>query len=257
MTVNIDPVLMEFIVAASEAVRTVLDFADRLVGPSDSDSHLHAVALHATLTELLSGCVVLALQEHPTGIPILLRSMYEALVDLDNLLHVSGYMGRIEAANLTQVVKLLEASKSNPLLRGIDELHGPRLDEFRGRIRQLSEAGTRPLSIEKRCEAANRLLEYQSLYRVFSLDTHSNSAALGDRHITESPEGTPQVSFFGVMDPKITAGRLDHGLRFLIDSARMIHEAFRTNSPEIVDLANHFRQERLGRLKRVGIELPV
>lgn len=135
MIVNVDPVLMEFIVAASEGVRTVLDCADRLVGPSDSDSHLHAVALHATLTELLSGCVVLALHEHPTGIPILLRSMYEALVDLDNLLHVPGYMGRMEAANLTQVVKLLEASKSNPLLRGIDDVHGARLDEFRGRRR--------------------------------------------------------------------------------------------------------------------------
>lgn len=47
------------------------------------------------------------------------------------------------------------------------------------------------------------------------------------------------------MDPRITGGRLDHGLRFLIDSARMIHEAFRTNSPEIIELANHFRQERL------------
>jgi len=253
--VNIDPALMEFIEAASEGVDTVLDCATRLLGPSDSDSHLHAVALHATITELLSGCIVLALNEHPTGIPILLRSMYEALVDLDNLLHVSGYIEHIEAANLTQLVKLLDAATTNPLLRGLNELHGARLDEFQGRIRQLKAAGKRPLSIESRCETANRLPEYQSLYRIFSLDVHSNSAALGDRHVSESPEGTPQVSFFGVMDPRITSGRLDHGLRFLIDSARMIHEAFRTDSREISELAERFRQERPGRLKRVGITL--
>jgi len=254
---KIDPALMEFIEAASAGVHTVLDCADRLLGPSDSDSHLHAVALHATITELLSGCVVLALHEHPTGIPILLRSMYEALVDLDNLLHVAGYMEHIEAANLAQLVKLLETATTNPLLRGIDERHGARLDEFRGRIRQLKGAGKRPLSIESRCQTAGRLPEYQSLYRIFSLDAHSNSAALGDRHVSESPEGTLQVSFFGAMDPRITAGRLDHGLRFLIDSARMIHGAFRTNSREISDLVERFPQERLGRLKCVGIALTV
>jgi len=130
------------------------------------------------------------------------------------------------------------------------------LDRIRDRcIEQLSYSRKRPLSIEDRCRCANRLDEYHSLYRMFSLDAHNNSAALGDRHVSESREGTPQVAFFAVMDPKITAGRLDHGLRFLIESARMVHEAFRTDSPEVFALAERFRQERLGRLKRIGIEL--
>src|SRR5262249_10814602 len=127
----------------------------------------------------------------------------------------------------------------------------------RDRLRQLRDAGTRPLSIEKRCEIANRLPEYHSLYRIFSLDAHSNSAALSDRHVSESHDGTPQVSFFGVMDPKITGGRLDQGMRFLIDAAQMIHDAFQTNSPEISALAQRFRQERLGRFRRVGLDLTV
>jgi hypothetical protein len=250
---SIDPALAPFIEAASAGVHTVLDCADRLVGPEDSARHLHAVALHATVTELLSGCVLLAMHEHATGIPILLRSMYEALVDLDNLLRDRDYMEQIEAANLSQVVKLLRAAKSNPLLRGIDQSHGVRLPEFEARLEALKKSKRRPLHIEDRCRKVNRLNEYESLYAVFSLDVHSNSAALGDRHISESDDGTTQIAFFGVMDPKITASRLDHGLRLLIDSARMIHDAFQTGAPEIRELHAQFERERLPRLMRVGL----
>ena len=52
------------------------------------------------------------------GIPVVLRSIYEAVVDLNNLALDAGYVEFMEAANLKQICKLLEQSLHNPLLRG-------------------------------------------------------------------------------------------------------------------------------------------
>lgn len=122
-----DTFLREHIANGTSAVRTVLESATTLrIDPSNS-THLHAVTLHATITELFGACLVLAEdRDHAIGIPILLRSMQEALVDLDNLVHDAGYIENIEAANLKQLLKLLDSAKTNPLLAGLLEGHRKR-----------------------------------------------------------------------------------------------------------------------------------
>jgi hypothetical protein len=88
--------------------------------------------------------------------------------------------------------------------------------------------------------------EYDSLYALFCLDTHNNASALAERHLSESKDGSPLISFFGKFDPKIVASRLDFGLQFLFQSAHMIHGAFKVPAPEIEQLATPFDRERAG-----------
>jgi len=65
----------------------------------------------------------MAQTEHTAGIPVLLRSMFEAIIDLDNLVSDASYHERMDAVNLVQFLKLLEVSPTNPLLAGLDRKH--------------------------------------------------------------------------------------------------------------------------------------
>ena len=64
------------------------------------------------MIELYSGCIVLAEADRVAGIPIILRTMYEALVDLDNLLADPGYVENMESAASINIA----TSLSNPWL---------------------------------------------------------------------------------------------------------------------------------------------
>jgi hypothetical protein len=123
---NLDPELCARAETASAAVRVVLDAAGQL-RHDDTLSQMHAIALHGTIIELFSACVLLAQWGEQTAIPILLRSEYEALVDLDNLMRDASYVERMEAANIAQTLKVMKGGPLRPEFQvgrkaGFDEL---------------------------------------------------------------------------------------------------------------------------------------
>ena len=180
----------------------------------------------------------------PTAIPILLRSMYEALVDLDNLVQDASYHCRIEHANLRQTLKIM---RSGPLRKTFQQGRKDDYGQLAARLAELEDEGKASLKISQRCAAVGRSDEYDSLYAMFCLDTHNNASALAERHVSEAEDGSPVVSFFGAYDPKIVASRLDFGLQFLFQAARMVHGAFRVPAPEIEALEAAFQRERRAR----------
>jgi uncharacterized protein DUF5677 len=237
---NLDPKLRACAESVSDAVVVVLEAAKRL-RHDDSLAQLQALALHGTIIELLSECVLLAKWGEPTGIPILLRSLYEGLVDLDNLLRDKSYVCRMEHANIAQTLKIM----SGGLLRK-DFLEGRKeeYEQLRERLAELEGQGNAKLSIRKRCEAVGRLDEYEGIYGLFGLDTHNNASALAERHLAERKDGIPVISFFGLYDPQQIVMRLYFGLQWLFHSAQMIHGAFKCPAPELDQLAERFQRER-------------
>jgi hypothetical protein len=63
------------------------------------------------------------------------------------------------------------------------------------------------------------------------------------------------ISVFGKYDPQTVARRLEVGLGWLLQSARMIHRAFETPAPQLEELAARFERERRARLC-VGTQMP-
>jgi len=61
----------------------------------------------------------------------------------------------------------------------------------------------------------------------------------------------PVISYFGEYDPQTAICRLDTGLQWLFESARMTHGAFQVPAPEVEELAAHFDRERALRLAPV------
>lgn len=100
---NLAPELRATVGYCPEAVPVVLDAAARLPH-NESGAQVIALAIYSTVIELFSSCVGLAALGEPTAVPIILRSMYESHVDLDNLLQDAGYVEHIPAAGYQQTL---------------------------------------------------------------------------------------------------------------------------------------------------------
>jgi hypothetical protein len=198
-----------------------------------------AIALHGTVIELFSGCVALVECERLSAIPIVLRSLFEAVVDLDNLLQNPTYIEHMEAADLRQRKELLIQGRTNPLMSGLDlklDLVGE-LKTVGPRLAELERRGHGRLKIKDRCIAVGREDEYRSIYALFTLDVHNNISALADRH-------TEAVNIFGVPNLTVVRGRLSLATKYAVESATMIHRAFRTQEPTIAILPSQLEAIR-------------
>jgi hypothetical protein len=233
-----DPGLREDIEYAVAACNTILTSMDLLqLRGTVTDPQLSALTLHATIFELLSACVVLAETSRDAGIPILLRSMYESLVDLDNLVRQPGYHAHMEAANLRQVARAIGSSG-----------RGVAVDRTRGGAKvaraalleelvALKERGKMPLSLDERCALAGRTEEYEGLYADLCLDAHNNIAALTERHVRAvGTDAHLEISVLGDPDVAAVARHLSMGVGFLIESALLIHGHFGASTPALADL---------------------
>jgi hypothetical protein len=239
---DLDPDLRARAEGASDAVPIFLAAAARLPQPSeDSMAQTYALGLYGSMIEQFSACVLLAQFGEPSTIPIILRSMYEALVDLDNLVHDAIYHCRIEHANLKQTLSIMG---SGPLRDTFQVGRKEDYDQLAARIVELEDEGKGSLPMWKRCKAVGRSDEYDSLYALFCLDTHNNASALAERHLSENEDGSPLISFFGKYNPETVAGRLEFGLWFLCQAALMVHGAFQVSAPELEALAGHYERVR-------------
>jgi len=99
-------------------------------------AQIYALGLYGSMIEQFSACVLLAQFGEPSTIPIILRSMYEALVDLDNLVHDASYHCRIEHANIKQTLSII---RSGPLREGFQKDHTEDLDQLTTRLAELED----------------------------------------------------------------------------------------------------------------------
>lgn len=231
------------------AAQEMLDFGDRALAavvdamPSirfDAEKRfqMYAVSLHASIVQLCGGVLVLARTEHTAGIPILLRSMYEALVDLDLLVTDGHYFQRMDAANLAQMLRLLHQSPTNPLLAGLEQRHdiGALKNQLQAELDGLHAQKRGAMDFRARCTKANRENEYLTIYQSLCLDAHNNVTALIERHLDARESAPLAINAFGDGDPLVLARRLSFGMGWMLQSAQFAHGAFRTGCALIGDL---------------------
>jgi hypothetical protein len=243
---DLDPELRACIEQANAAMHVVADAAGRLPQPQEeSERQILALGLYGTIIEHYSACLLLGLFSEPRAIPIILRSEYEALVDLDNLAQDRSYHCRIEHANIVQTLKIMSGG---PLRKDFQQGRRETYAELSARQAELEFEGKASLSIKKRCKTVDRLNEYEGIYGLLCLDTHNNASALAERHLSEREDGTPIISIFGPYDPERVRMRLNFGLQWLFQAAHIIHSIFGVPAPEIRELAERFERERAKQL---------
>jgi len=173
---------------------------------------LYYVCLYTRLVEIASGCKSLLEKNSLVGIPIFLRSMFEADIDLSNLMNDRDYYKRMYASFLKEKLRLTKeaaSSKPNPFLTAVRASRNPEedLQETQDEIDRLAAEKHGPMDIRCRAELAGKIDEYLSVYNMLCLDTHNNISSLEDWHLeVVGPDDYHAVAF------KQTKGNLVHHL---------------------------------------------
>jgi len=149
---------------------------------------LYTVCLYTRLVEIASGCKALLEKNSLVGIPIFLRSMYEADIDLTNLVKCRDYSKRMYASFLKEKLRLTKeaaSSKPNPFLIAVRASRNPAEDlkETKDELDRFVAEKHGPIDIRSRAELAGKLDEYLSVYNMLCLDTHNNIRSLEEWHL--------------------------------------------------------------------------
>lgn len=107
--------------------RFALDYLEALKFNQEDPQQLYAVCLCCRLIELAHAAEVLFKQNALAGVPIILRSMFEADIDMTNVITERDYFKQMYVSFLHQKKRLLEAAnKTNPqnaFLKPIGDIH--------------------------------------------------------------------------------------------------------------------------------------
>ena len=86
---------------------TVVPLAEKVFFDKGHALHRTSMALYSSIIELSGTCCLLVDSKHATAVPILVRAILEAYVDLSNLLKNPPYGYHLEAAYLKEWLKIL------------------------------------------------------------------------------------------------------------------------------------------------------
>ena len=192
--------------------------------------HVNLVSLYGSMLELANSICVLIEGDSPIGVPILLRSMLEAFVDFSNLEESRTYGYHMDAAHMSEWIKILEEAKrgDNPYLADISKL--PNLDEIlsdhKKRLEELKNKGYPPLSHFQKFDKSKQTKEYRSFYNFLCCDAHNNIRSLISRHADIAEDQSDyQLQFFPKIDIDAIVHYIDSCLGILIASTEKIHKA--------------------------------
>ncbi|MGR8998069.1 MAG: DUF5677 domain-containing protein, partial [Gammaproteobacteria bacterium] len=162
---------------------------------------LYSVCLYTRLVEIASGCKALLEKDSLVGIPILLRSMYEADIDLTNLMKCRDYSKDMYASFLKEKLRLTKevaSFKPNPFLTAVKASRNPAEDlkETQDEFDRLVAQKHGRIDIRCRAELAGKINEHLSVYNMLCLDTHNNIRSLEDWHLEVTDSNNYHVVAF-------------------------------------------------------------
>lgn len=223
--------VLEFLVRTHNSLQPL---STQLSFDKDHPLHRNLIALNGSIIELTGAVIMLVDHRLITGVPVLLRSILEAYVDLHNLIDAPTYGYALEHGHIKEWLKLLHEAKTgrNEYLAAIGEAPDldARITEWSRRKVALENKGHRSLRIEQKFQRAGMEKEYRSIYNSLCSDAHNNLRALVDRHIEMKTEGF-EVVYYKAYTPEDSAIHVGTNAELLIRSNEKVHEFF--NSPVV------------------------
>lgn len=179
-----------------------LSFLDKVHFDKKNGQQLTVICLFSRIVELAASCKALLEKNALAGLPIILRSMFEADIDLTNCIKEKNYFKNMYASLLKEKIKRLKESfpeKDNPYLEpidGSDSLESD-LESTQNEYETLKKDGYKPIGIKDRSEKTCKLAEYHSIYNILCLETHNNIASLEKNYIEhDNVKDDYQVAIF-------------------------------------------------------------
>jgi hypothetical protein len=210
--------------------------------------HLHAVALYGSILELSSSLRPLYLSEHYSSVPIILRSLLEAYVDLENLSKDPKYGYSLELSYLEEILKFLKEAKSDQNIYMTIIAQKPdldnRVDDFKTKIATLKGKGYKNLDKFKKFQKANLENEYRTIYNMLCCAAHNNYRSLRDRHMSFN-NGRIKVEYFKKPDFEELENCFGVTCEILVRASFSIHGLLKTAKiPELRALRENLNKLR-------------
>lgn len=205
--------------------------------------HRNVIALYGSILEMTGSNILLANNKLVTGIPILLKSILEAYVDLTNLIKNPQYGYNLEINYLKQWLEILNEAKTgkNEYLQSLTD--EPSLDETIAKWnrdkKKLENNGHSSLKISQKFMRAGLEKEYRSMYNSLCSDSHNNLRALVSRHI-EIEDGDFSMVFYKSYTPEDSAVYIGTNAELLIRATQELHTFLKSSD---CDRVNVYRVE--------------
>jgi len=154
--------------------------------------HVNAVFLYGSIIELSGSLIPLLETEHFSAIPIILRSILEAYVDLENLCKEPKYGYSLELKYLNESLKFLKEARNakNVYLDVIAKApdYEERVSAMEAERDRLLALGYRDLNRYERFVKASLENEYRTIYNSLCCAAHNDYRALRERHFENKGE---------------------------------------------------------------------
>ncbi len=222
--------------ALSSVLGLALHFLETMRFNQKNPQQLILVCLYARLLELATACMALQEKKALVGIPVLLRSMFEADIDLTNLMKMPDYYKRMNASFLKEklrVTKEAASSRPSPFLEAIRHNRDSKKDlrEIQAELDRLIEEKNGPINIRCRAELAGKLDEYLTNYSMLCLDTHNNIRSLKEWHVEKLPGDEYRVVLFKQSTADIAFALL-YVSHILLSQTKLLADLFGTTDVE-------------------------
>jgi len=218
----------------------ILRLASDLKFDAEHVLHLHAVALYGSIIELSTSLKTLYLSEHYSSLQIILRSLFEAHVDLDNLSKDPKHGYFLQLSYLEENMKLFKEAKNDQnfymtIIAQQPDLDS-KIDKFEKEITTLKCKGFKNLNISDKFKKANLKNEYKTFYNLLCSAAHNNFRSLLDRHVT-SINGKNEVQYFKRPDFEELESWFGFACEIVLRSSFSIHGLLGTKAiPELQGL---------------------
>jgi hypothetical protein len=202
--------------------------------------HRSMVYLYCSVVEYSDAIFNQFKVEKSVAIPLIVRSLLEAYVDLKNLCENPEYGYNLQAANISEWLRIAKEAETlqNPYLEGFaqHESFDEQVSEWETEIENLKNRGFSKLTRFECFKRAGRENEYKSLYNFLCSFAHNNERALIDRHTEISGD---KSDFKMVMFKEFHTEQEEHYLclagQILIESSLMVHSKLDTGYESVFD----------------------
>lgn len=181
----------------------LLDCAKSLTFDGTHRLHVSTVSLYGSILELSSSLIPLLESEHYSSIPVILRSILEAYVDLENLCKDPTYGYSLEIKSLIENIKFLKEARNekNVYLGIIAEAPDfeERLSKLETEKSRLIGFGYKDLNKFERFSKAGLENEYKTVYNWLCCASHNDYRILSERHLEAHEQGI-KINYFKEAD---------------------------------------------------------
>lgn len=177
------------------------DYGKDLKFDKNNPVHLFQILLYGTISEITSSCILQLSNDLHTVIPILIRTMLEAYIDLINLSRDTNYRHTLQASTLKQGSKIKKNLKFDEEKKQLDN-----------QLKELTMLNSPKLLIKEKFSHAGMNNLHDFTYMGLCLESHNNPISLAARHLS-SPDDDSSVIFY----KKKTSEEIKYYLLLILD----------------------------------------